>query len=849
MDGTGTRIAGIAKGQDLQRLVGEDPGGELTAGILAPGGYGKTAVLDAVRDAYRSAGVAVLNVDELTDDLPPLDVAIVVDDAHALEPAVLERVTSLAGRRGTRLIVAFRPWPRPHALRGLTTVLRRSRPLVVLEQLDRWGVERRASAFLGQPASPELVDVLLAQTAGHPMLTDRILRTLQETGAAVAGPHLRVPEQVLDELRQDVDALPGSEPAVLHAVAVGSRLETAVLATVLNEDPGTIAGIIEQSRATGYLLPDGRLVPLVADAVLRGAPHEHTRRMRLSLLDAGLTDGTDALDIARRLADDGVRDCRAAEVLERAADAAALDDPGTAATLYDEAIAAGAEPILLAVRRAEVAARTGRFDAALQITDAALSDPAAVDLPGAVDVAATVLAQRGLLRRSAELYDWLGPERAGSGASLAAIAMLGVGDRDQAEQMLAAASAAETPPTMLAGAQALMAQGVWESVAGSATASLSTLSRASTLLEPAGARVLVPDTPAALTAVVAISVGELDIAESALHRASAHDMGGRLAAPRHHLLLAWVAMLRGQVARARSLLRLASDFSPVLEPRDELFGQALQVGLARRTSDVPALIGAWSAAREAIVRHPVDLFALLPLGELTVAAARLGEAERMSAHLDQAWDLLGRLGEPVLWATPLHWYGVHAAILAGRPDSLEPHAKALVQAARTSHVAGVLAAAGSAWMHVLAGDVDADVVLDAARRLQRLGLAWDASRLLAQAAARSTDRKTMASLLNVARALQDSQVADAAASDVGPDSGRADRPSTGQAAAPLSSREREVAELLLHNSTYREIGDRLYISPKTVEHHVARIKQRIGASDRSELFARLRVALGEGPVR
>jgi len=57
----------------------------------------------------------------------------------------------------------------------------------------------------------------------------------------------------------------------------------------------------------------------------------------------------------------------------------------------------------------------------------------------------------------------------------------------------------------------------------------------------------------------------------------------------------------------------------------------------------------------------------------------------------------------------------------------------------------------------------------------------------------------------------------------------------------LSGREVKVAELLLRNQTYREIGERLFISPKTVEHHVARMKQRIGASRRSELFAQLRV--------
>ena len=141
-------IAGITKGQDLFRLVDDDPGAELTAGT-APGGYGKTAVLDAVRTAYRSAGVAVVDASEIGDEPTLPDAAIVVDDAHALDPAVLQRVTSLAERRGTRLLVAFRPWPRPRGLAGLTAVLRRSRPLVVLEPLDGVEIERRATAVLG----------------------------------------------------------------------------------------------------------------------------------------------------------------------------------------------------------------------------------------------------------------------------------------------------------------------------------------------------------------------------------------------------------------------------------------------------------------------------------------------------------------------------------------------------------------------------------------------------------------------------------------------------------------------------------------------------------------------------
>jgi len=57
-----------------------------------------------------------------------------------------------------------------------------------------------------------------------------------------------------------------------------------------------------------------------------------------------------------------------------------------------------------------------------------------------------------------------------------------------------------------------------------------------------------------------------------------------------------------------------------------------------------------------------------------------------------------------------------------------------------------------------------------------------------------------------------------------------------------------VAELLLQGLPYRDIGAQLFISTKTVEHHVARIRRRLGAASRSELLSMLR-ALTDSPTR
>jgi len=63
----------------------------------------------------------------------------------------------------------------------------------------------------------------------------------------------------------------------------------------------------------------------------------------------------------------------------------------------------------------------------------------------------------------------------------------------------------------------------------------------------------------------------------------------------------------------------------------------------------------------------------------------------------------------------------------------------------------------------------------------------------------------------------------------------------------LSDREREVAALVLAGLTYKQVGDRLFISAKTVEHHVARMRQKLGATSRAELFDQLRQLVRPDP--
>jgi DNA-binding CsgD family transcriptional regulator len=195
----------------------------------------------------------------------------------------------------------------------------------------------------------------------------------------------------------------------------------------------------------------------------------------------------------------------------------------------------------------------------------------------------------------------------------------------------------------------------------------------------------------------------------------------------------------------------------------------------------------------------------------------------------------------------MHWYAVQAASLAERADDAETHAAALEGSAQGYPQAAVLAAAARCWLRVMDGDVDPDEVEVVARRLASIGHGWDGSRLAGQAAVRTGDRAVMSALMSCARSLRPvpGQEPAPAAEPAPVTSVPLGRPAAEAPSALLSDREREVAALLVTGLTYKEIGERLFISAKTVEHHVARMRQRFGAGSRGELFSQLRSALEE----
>ena len=65
----------------------------------------------------------------------------------------------------------------------------------------------------------------------------------------------------------------------------------------------------------------------------------------------------------------------------------------------------------------------------------------------------------------------------------------------------------------------------------------------------------------------------------------------------------------------------------------------------------------------------------------------------------------------------------------------------------------------------------------------------------------------------------------------------AQRPAT--PATSLTTRETEVAALIAEGLTNRQIGERLVISERTVDNHVQRILNKLGATNRAQIAARI----------
>src|SRR5882757_9053550 len=809
--------------------------------VLVSGGIGtgKSSVLAAVRTALREAGVAVLT-------RPPRDgddsaAAVVIDDAHLLDDAELGHLGERVADPASTVVVAAEPLAHHPALRSLSTAMERENPVVSLGALSPADVNRIAAETMSAPTTSEMVRSLMMATAGLPFLLRPAISAagspegeepataiMQAAKFALIERLRRLDEPVLDTLLVSSLSPDLGPDDVAAALRVGAEEAHALV------DRARASGLIEPSHSHTFL----RLVHRCIAGIIGTARHHDTE---ISLLLLQLESSTLSADLALRMAEHGLHDDRLATELADLA-SRTRGQPARAARLYRAAADAGATA--LSARLADALALTGDCTTAGRLADELLGSEDAAERAAAVRIAASIALHDGSAAQAADLFRWLGPYPDAFVSASGAIVSVAAGDLESARAALSAESAG--PPTSTARAARSLAEGLLLSLDQPFPIAVARLGNSITAEQQSPG--VAPDTPAALVTLAALHGGDPVRARSVIGRAV--RAGGEtdtadesFSSHRHRLLLGWVRMLDGQLPAAATDVAATADAA--LHRRDALWAAALQTAIARRSGDSGAVQRYWYAAVEVLAEYSMDLFSLLPLGELWVAAARMRQVDRLQHSLTEAFALLESLGNPVLWSVPLHWSGVHAGILANSPEAVAPHGHALTAAAGSSAFAKALSGAGRTWLRVLANHVDSDEVTAAARGLSQFGLTSDATQLASQAALQTPDGRVSGAMLQLARDLKQSAAVDdvpgleSAATVADGARGGPSRP----ASSRLSDREREVAELLLLGMPYRDIGSQLFISAKTVEHHVARIRRRLGAESRSEMLSMLRAML------
>ena len=814
----------------------------VTGGI----GTGKSATLAAVRAALAAAGVPVTPRPPRPGEEPGQ--AVVVDDAHLLDDDALQQLTALVLDRTCTVVVAAEPLAHRPALRTLVTAVQRESPVLALSALTAAEIADAAATILGTEPSPELIRTLTTATGGLPLL---ITAALSEPGTDPVALARRAEHALTERLRWCDDA-------VLDAVVVLSlsgELGAADLAAAMRIEVPDAVALVDRARASG--LPGPSFPDTFLQRVHHCAAHSvgaaRHRQLETTLLTTQLDAASLSAELALQLAEHGLQDARLARTLT---DLAGRPDttPARAARLFRAARSAGGAHVSAAL--ADALATSGDLVTAGRLAEELLGSDDRDERLAAVRIGAAVAAHNGAMVQAADLYRWLGPQPDPVVAANGILAGFATGDLELARS--AFGGPAQGPPTSASRAARCLGDGVLASVDQPYLEVMSVLGRA--LGVDADRMPIGVDSAAAVAALAALHGGDPVRARSVLARAlhggdgsAGHELSGsahsHVYSHRHRLLQGWLRMQDGQLRAAGTDARaVLSAPDGRLPRRDALWAHALNTAIARRAGDSGALHTHWHAAMEVLVECSVDVFSALPVGELWVAAVLLRRQDRVEHPVREVFTALESLGNPALWSVPLQWAGVHAGILANTPDAVAPYGQALTAAAAESTYARALATAGRTWLRVLAQRVDTDDVTAAARKLCQFGLTWEATRLASQAALHSPDARVSGAMLQLARDLKHTIAADESALSERPSAGTRRGEVVRPATPTLSDREREVAELLLLGRPYRDIGSQLLISAKTVEHHVARIRRRLGAESRSEMLSMLRALLDTAPA-
>jgi DNA-binding CsgD family transcriptional regulator len=813
---------------------------------------------------------------------------IVIDDVQWADAATLVALGTLPRQLATHRILwllAVRSGELAAAARAALARLEAAGALTItLSPLGSTAVADLAQDLLGGVPDPALLKVL-AGVRGQPFLLTELLRGLREEKLAevdggiarLAG--TRIPLRFVDSVNDQLGRLSaGARDALQMACVLGRRFSADELAGLTGATPAAILGALREALAAGLVTEDGDRVAfrhdLVREAVDAALPRTVRQSLRRRAVDVMLRYGapppdvaelvmdvarpgdTEAIAILRRAAAETgrVSPTVASQLSQRALDLTPPGDPGrgalTAETLaYLMYAGKAAEAVRLmtagagdlADPAAEAEARLSLAHLSMQYssTDMVEQCQRALELPA---VPAALRVQ--LLSFLSLGLDMLGEV---SGAERAA--------RDAVDAARASGDPANEVVTMVPRAAQALAHGAWRQAIDLISEALARQHAA----EGMAVRLSLPDAWETLIFIVVARIDEAFALIDAGMKAAQRD--GISANIRVWSMMRFRALFcSGQLADARA------EAEATIEMADEIgdgsYGYINHVAryilgrVALHTGDQAGLAQARrSAAR---LGHAQESPSSRRLGAWLMAL--VADADGDATLAAQAGPhALDPLAGGLLSATSPRMHADSAALTrilldAGRHADAESVVARLEDFAAAHPDFPFLHCAALHARAVLDGDPDTAlraVALSSGdpRPLVRAAVLEDAGRLLPEARAAEAMPLLETALASYAGAGAERDAARVRsllrARGVRP-------PGAGPRSAPdwpeLTESEFAVVSLVAQGATNREVAERLFLSPYTVNSHLRHVFAKLGIRSRVEL-ARLAAARGRSADR
>jgi DNA-binding CsgD family transcriptional regulator/tetratricopeptide (TPR) repeat protein len=773
------------------------------AGSVSPALEGALAAGAAPHD------IQTLLVAEL--ELPPRPTVLVLEDIHWADDATLDAITVLGRRIGALpalLVLTFRAGEVPpgHPLHATVGAIRADDSVV----LELGPLSKRAVAALAGDRAAEV----FAATGGNPFYVNELV---------CATAPKRIPRTVANAVLGRAARLDSADRHLIELVSVvPGRVRTSVLDVVMPDWP--VAA--EEPERRQLLEVDNAYVrfrhELARHAIRSSVPAAACRRLHAEILAALLAADSDPADIVHHADAAGAEDVVADYALVAARRAAALESNREAYSQYRRALEfvdrlPTAEQARVFEEVAIAGYTAGRLEEALPAIDAAIAIYSELGDIEAVGRATRILSRLYWFagdgvpaiekaREAVEILEPLG-ESSELARAYSAVSQLAMLSEDGEQSALWGERAIELATKL--GDQATLAHALVN--IGTSRNQLDpddngALLEAHRIANAAGtweegARSL------ANLAFTLLYWGRpeqaLRYAERGLAYSEEHDLQNFVSYT--SMTIAWLRLRAGEWALA-----------------EEMSGREIAWG-----STVPQLLARTVLAELAVRRG--DEAAPELLADLAVQADRAGDLQRMTPVLELAAE----------WA-----------LTSGGPMPVD-RIEALVAAIRERGIGrgwGTLRVA--AWAAVAGVEVDLDHAgvlpysamacrdwQTAADSFGEIGWTYDRALMLSLL----DDEDSLSESIEIARGLGAAPLMKRVAArmrDLGLRVPHGPREATRSNPAGLTARQLEVLELLVEGLTNAEIADRLVLSQRTAEHHVAAVLAKLGATSRREAVRR-----------